>query len=111
MMAISMPLFTNLDWSRVKEHQTPCALCGRPVTTKPTTPWVYVHDGGGAIVTEGEYYALVAGGAPGEMGAWPIGPDCWRTHPNVRPYAVRPQSFASEPDGAMTVPGFGTAVY
>lgn len=60
---------------------TPCVLCGRGV--RRPAGWLHVIDGGAR-------YALpdvttVDEGS--DMGEWPIGPDCLRQHPALRPFA------------------------
>ena len=63
----------------------PCVICGKAVTTP--NPWmVHLHGGGGYIVTEEE-----AGTMPEaeDLGLYPIGAECLRQHPEVKPYAAR----------------------
>lgn len=48
---------------------------------------LYIHCGGGVAVTEAEANALNASGeGGGDMGCHPIGPDCLRQHPQLKPY-------------------------
>ena len=71
---------------RRKPAHERCLLCGRPVR-KERAQWVHVHEGGSSIVTEEEAFALnVAGQSGGDMYGFPIGPDCWRSHPELHPY-------------------------
>jgi len=64
----------------------PCLLCGRPVKLTSQTAWVHQHNGGASIVTEEEAAEL---DPRAEMGWWPIGPDCLKSHPELKPYVQR----------------------
>lgn len=57
-------------------------MCGRAVTKPQWT--VHLHNGGESLVTEEEAAKL---DAAGDMGCYPIGADCLRKHPEVKPYA------------------------
>ena len=69
----------------------PCLVCGKPCKDDGKAVWVYLHDGGGTIVTADEYEARNAAGHDDEqLGAYPIGPDCYRKHKAVlAPYVQR----------------------
>lgn len=59
----------------------PCAICGLPVVNVRYE--VHVHNGGGSLVTDEE----AAGMDPaGDLGFHPVGTDCVRAHPELRPY-------------------------
>jgi hypothetical protein len=60
---------------------TPCLLCGKPVKTPRY--WLHEHEGGGVVVTEAEAATL---DEQSDMGMWPIGADCLKKHPDLRPY-------------------------
>ena len=61
-----------------------CAICGRGI--KATNPrYVHIHNGGRAVVTDEEASTL---DPVADMGVFPIGPECLRKHPEVRPYLV-----------------------
>jgi hypothetical protein len=62
-----------------------CAICGRGIKAKNPQS-VHVHAGGAAIVTEEEAAIL---SAAADMGWFPIGPECLRKHPEIKPYAWR----------------------
>lgn len=62
----------------------PCIICGKPVKNafnRPETKWL--RAGGGSLET------IIDPNSPedgGEMGCWPIGPDCLRKNPQFKPY-------------------------
>lgn len=63
-------------------HVGPCVICGRPVK-KPGKYFVHVMDGGGSICTPDED-AFVD--EAGDLGMQPIGSDCVRRHPELKPF-------------------------
>ena len=90
----------------------PCIICGKPVnidTNPKTVPWIHDHNGGGCAVTETEARALDPGA---DLGWWPIGSDCLRKHPELKPYvtvgAFAPGDNWTEP--TTYIPGEGWAV-
>jgi hypothetical protein len=75
--------------SRPKPYHVPCLLCGRPVHPE-RAPWVHLHQGGASLVTEAEAQQLNASGEEGgDMLFFPIGPECWRKHPELHPYQAK----------------------
>lgn len=65
----------------------PCLVCGRGCAS--SAPHVHLHGGGTLIVTSEEAAQLDAEGWGGEdMGAYPVGRDCLRRHPELRPYVI-----------------------
>jgi hypothetical protein len=98
-----------------RDGYEPCVVCGRAVNqTKPH--WmVRVHYGGDRVVTDAMADRLnEIGFANAELGGHPIGPDCLKQHPEIKPYAVRIRhvdDIYQEPDGLLAVPGFGTSQY
>lgn len=73
----------------------PCLLCGAPVRDGSGV-MVHLHMGGGTIVTESEAREWEAqcaadpdrGCDSGNLGGYPIGPECYRKHKAViKPYA------------------------
>jgi hypothetical protein len=58
-----------------------CLLCGKPVNGD-TARMVRVGNGGLSLVTDREAEADPAG----DLGWLPVGPDCWRRHPEIHPY-------------------------
>lgn len=59
----------------------PCIVCGRSV--KKPTRMVHLSDGGTYLVTEEEAKQM---SDRGDMGMWPIGPDCYHNNPEIQPY-------------------------
>lgn len=61
----------------------PCVVCGRPIKT----PRWYVHVvDGGASVCDPNIENWPDGA--GDLGWLPVGPECLRRHPELRPYTV-----------------------
>lgn len=63
------------------EDAYPCVVCGKAVTSarrKMVRMWW-----GTVLVTEAESGTLDAGG---DMGYYPIGSECLRNHPELKPY-------------------------
>lgn len=60
----------------------PCVVCGLPVAR----PRFYVHmiEGGGVALHPDFEATWVADG--GDMGLYPVGPECLRRHPELKPY-------------------------
>lgn len=96
---------------RVTSDYTPCVICGKAVNTdRPGTAWVRVHNGGYSIVTDAEAIALNnEGRSSADMYYFPVGPDCLKRHPELKPYTAR--DSAKELDGLVSVPGFDTTSY
>src|SRR5438045_897904 len=65
----------------VKNGQEPCAICGRSVDVKNKEPHYVRTAYGSDLCTEEE--AREAGGDAWDM---PVGPDCWKKHPEIHPY-------------------------
>jgi hypothetical protein len=71
--------------SHLKGSEQPCIICGRAVRNKKYTVWE--HCGGWTVVTRAEGERLNASGREGEdLGNYPIGADCLRKHPELKPY-------------------------
>jgi len=86
-MAIEIPF--NDDFSeqmdRTGSHgRSPCIVCGRQCPNPRYM--VHVHEGLLTIVTEEEATRLNEDDPSGDMGMWPIGTDCLKKHPELRPY-------------------------
>lgn len=66
---------------------TPCVICGRPIKDASRPKMLRTHHDapvpGVAVVTEAEGSAL---DESGEGAYWPIGNDCLRQHPELKPY-------------------------
>jgi hypothetical protein len=73
-----------------KGDESPCLICGRGIKRGTKALWVHLHDGGSSIVTEAEAAERNAKGeAGGDMGAYPIGPDCYRRNRDaLAPYVA-----------------------
>lgn len=74
----------------------PCALCGLPVVNVRYE--VHVHDGGGKLVTEEEAATM---DPAADLGFHPVGPDCVRRHPELRPYLYERLAEADLDEGAQ----------
>lgn len=61
-----------------------CVICGRGITSA-NPRMVHVHCGGWTLVTEDEATHL---DPAADMGLFPIGPECLRRHPEIRPYVI-----------------------
>lgn len=70
-----------------KANAQPCIVCGKAVT-KPRY-MVHVHCGGSHLVTEQEAATL---SEAADLGAYPLGRDCYRKHPELQPYATEAQA-------------------
>ena len=65
----------------------PCILCGSPCPNPKY--YVWEHCGGGVVVTPEEGGRLNANGESGaDLGMQPIGDDCLRKHPELKPYLI-----------------------
>ena len=64
----------------------PCVVCGKPILYVKARYLVQLSDGGNEIISEEEVTTL---GQTGEMGLYPIGADCLRRHPEIKPYVQR----------------------
>lgn len=64
----------------------PCVVCGKPVKA-PGKLFVHVIDGGGSVCTPDEDDAHW--GRNDDLGIQPIGSDCARRHPEMKPYIRR----------------------
>ena len=57
----------------------PCVICGKPVKQDGKSHWIRLGGGGSYAVTNAEAAADPAG----DLGAYPVGPTCWRKHPEL----------------------------
>ncbi len=60
-----------------------CVVCGRNVNPVQAR-WLHLHEGGLTAVTEEEAEIL---NPAADMGMYPIGRDCLRSQPALKPYA------------------------
>jgi hypothetical protein len=104
-MTIAIPISSgrSRNMERVKGDATPCVVCGKGIRANKQRYMVHVVNGGGMAALPGE----IEDGEPGEMGWFPIGPDCLRSHPELAPYVTTLPRENDESDGATGVPGFG----
>lgn len=88
-MAIEIPFNDDFgeQMDRTGSHgRSPCIVCGRQCPNPRYM--VHVHGGLQTIVTEEEAEQLNnSDESGGDMGMWPIGTDCLKKHPELRPYA------------------------
>lgn len=80
---IPIPVHPNYFMNRERHGDAyPCVVCGR----KCHNPrWgVRVVSGGGYIGTDEDANADPGG----DLGIYPIGGDCLREHPEIKPYAI-----------------------
>lgn len=82
----SVMLVRNADYSKNASRAgiyTPCAICGRPIKDTGNALWIRLN----------VYDQVVQASAmidPAEdMGAYPIGRDCYRNHPELKSLAIR----------------------
>lgn len=69
------------------KHAYACIICGKPVSDPKCELWV--HNGGSHAVTLDEGERLNATGhSNADLGYHPIGLECLRKHPELRPYAI-----------------------
>lgn len=68
-------------------NEAPCVLCGKPV--KNVRYEVHLHRGGSHVVTEKEALNL---DLAEDMGMYPLGSECYRSCPEIRPYVYDNQA-------------------
>lgn len=64
------------------DDQQPCAVCGRPLRRGRVSYWLYAHDG--AALSQVEAVRV----PKGDRELLPLGGDCLRQHPELRPYVL-----------------------
>lgn len=64
----------------VGDGELPCVVCGKP-TKKSTAAWVTVINGGSHLAENADEATRVDGGY---CGAFPIGRECLRKHPELK---------------------------
>lgn len=81
---IEIPTSTH-RFTRDTGEAYPCIICGKAVTSKHPKYLRVVEGGSYAVLPEfqGDY-----DGDPGDLGFYPIGSECLRNHPELRPYAT-----------------------
>lgn len=90
----------NANMDRAGELE-PCIVCGKGIKNLDKAKWINTVFGSEAIMPHEE-----AQFKPGELsGSFPIGLDCLRRHPELKPYTDCP---SYEPDGIVSIPGEGS---
>jgi len=85
MIALQQNLDHNDQADRCKgDEEVPCIICGRPVRNWKLS--IHVHNGGADAVTEAEAATL---DEAADLGCWPIGANCLRQHPELKPYVQK----------------------
>lgn len=88
-MAIPLPISPNLSANRDRYPSTgdawPCCVCGKPVNIKARPYWLRLLVGGKVVTTETD--TEIPEGQ--DLGCHPIGADCLRRHPELKPWASR----------------------
>ena len=80
------------DHYSIKSHgrhpndSIPCYVCAKPIREDRIKYMLHIHCGGGVAVTEAEAATL---DEAGDLGCHPIGVDCLRRHPELKPYAIK----------------------
>lgn len=74
----------QFDRSQKNGRYQPCVVCGR-ICTNPRF-MVHVHGGFSVLVREDEVSGLQEGA---DMGMYPIGSNCLRQHPELKPYVQK----------------------
>lgn len=74
-------------YEKCDESANPCAICGKPVKT--SRYWVHIVDGGGVVLHPDDEDKYSAAGEPSaDCGCWPVGPDCLRKNPDLKPFVT-----------------------
>ena len=69
--------------ARCKHDQEPCFLCGRPLNMDARgTRWVRTLRGDTVAMDE----EVLAANSGADTGGYPIGPTCWKNHPELHAY-------------------------
>jgi hypothetical protein len=83
------PAPANLCKNAYRDGYAPCIVCGRGVKLANHKLFVWVHEGGGHVVTTEEGERLNASGESGaDLGSQPIGRDCLKKFPELKPYVA-----------------------
>lgn len=80
------------DWTKY----LPCIVCGRAV--KAARPAMLRIFWGTHIVMDAEAEQIIANeGSGGDLYYYPIGPDCLRNHPEIKPYVTHFPTAGQQP--------------
>lgn len=90
-MAIKIPAYDREQYWKNrgdgdKSNHLPCVVCGKQIPLKKARYWVHLHDGGALIVTDAEASEMPENA---DMGVYPVGSDCLRRYPEIKPYVKR----------------------
>ena len=81
---------SHADYSRnqekCKEDEYPCIVCGLPC---PNPMWMVRIWYGSEAVMEEEAAVLEISAPGGDLGMQPLGTQCLKKHPELKPYAVK----------------------
>lgn len=68
-------------------NDNPCIICGKEC--KPGSQMLWAHGGSLEMVVTFEYGTELNKTDPGaDMGCWPIGPDCLKKNPQLKPFII-----------------------
>jgi uncharacterized cupin superfamily protein len=81
----------NQNEGKTADGMMPCVICGKLTKITDKTNHLHVHAGGALIVNEDEAASMDSGG---DMYFFPVGNDCLRRHPELKPYV---QHFETVP--------------
>lgn len=84
----------------------PCSICGKAIKKPDTAAWLRTAYGSHAI-TAAELEAL---DKAGDSGCFPVGADCLRRHPELRPYVIARHDGASASLANLAKPDAETAL-
>jgi hypothetical protein len=80
-----IPRSKNYDRNIDQGGDHPCLVCGKSVQPVANTWWLRLDYAGAPNVIDHD----APDGAEAEMGCWPVGNDCLKRHPKLKPYAVQ----------------------
>jgi hypothetical protein len=89
MNSIAIPRNPSQKTRPCGDDEAECVICGRPVKLQGHRFFLWEHCGGGTAVTleEGERLNATGHGG-GDLGGQPIGRDCLRKHPELKPFLM-----------------------
>jgi len=70
-----------------KSNEMPCVICGKPVNMDRNPSMIHVCNGGAWAMLDAEDHGEL--GLAGCLGFYPIGKDCLRNHPQLKPFAKK----------------------
>lgn len=81
------PRFDEWSENAYGENTFPCVICGKPIRDTKVKYRVYMDNGGLHLLSREE--AKLHPEKYEELGMWPLGPDCYRQHPELLDYIER----------------------